>query len=223
MYKKSMAKNHLSDAANQGRYGDNILVHMNKDEAAVLAKSAGLEKLPTNPTTGLPEAWFFTALAVGLGAYSAWKGGKEKTQQAGTQSDLIGQQQEEVQEAKGTLDPLKQSQINVALGEFEQAGQTLGIQKEEGERGLRKAMNRTGLVTAAGLEEKKASMWRQFSHQEEGLHSQFALTMANIEEGYEGEKMKLDSETRRLDLQKKLAEKQSDAWYLGKNIEGLFS
>ena len=223
MYKKSMAKNHLSDAANQGRYGDNILVHMNKDEAAVLAKSAGLEKLPTNPTTGLPEAWFFTALAVGLGAYSAWKGGKEKTQQAGTQSDLIAQQQEEVQEAKGSLDPLKQSQINVALGEFEQAGQTLGIQKEEGERGLRKAMNRTGLVTAAGLEEKKGSMWKQFAQQEEGLHSQFALTMANIEEGYEGEKMKLDSETRRLGLQKKLAEKQSDAWYLGKNIEGLFS
>jgi len=220
---KSIAKNHLSEAAKKGRYGDNILVHMNKDEAAVLAKSAGLEKLPTNPTTGLPEAWFFTALAVGLGAYSAWKGGKEKTQQAGTQSDLIAQQQEEVQEAKGSLDPLKQSQINVALGEFEQAGQTLGIQKEESERGLRKAMGRTGLVTAAGLEEKKGSMWKQFAQQEEGLHSQFALTMANIEEGYEGEKMKLDSETRRLDLQKKLAEKQSDAWYLGKNIEGLFS
>ena len=133
MYKKSIAKNHLSEAASHGRYGDNILVHMNKDEAAVLAKSAGLDKLPTNPKTGLPEAWLFTALSIGLGAYAAWKGGKEKTQQAGTQSDLISQQQEEVQEAKGSLDPLKQSQINVALGEFEQAGQSVGINKEEGE------------------------------------------------------------------------------------------
>ena len=215
-----MAKNHLSDAANQGRYGDNILVHMNKDEAAVLAKSAGLEKLPTNPTTGLPEAWFFTALAVGLGAYSAWKGGKEKTQQAGTQSDIIAQQQEEAEKAKGLLDPLKRSQIEVALGEFEEAGQTLGIQKQESVRGLKKAMERTGLVTAAGLEEKKGSMWKQFAQQEEGLHAQFASTMANIEEGYEGEKMKLDSETRRLGLQKRLADKQSGAWYLGKNLFG---
>jgi len=220
MYKKSMAKNHLSDAANQGRYGDNILVHMNKDEAAVLAKSAGLEKLPTNPTTGLPEAWFFTALAVGLGAYSAWKGGKEKTQQAGTQSDIIAQQQEEAEKAKGLLDPLKRSQIEVALGEFEQAGQSLGIQKQESVQGLKKAMQRTGLVTSAGLEEKKGSMWKQFAQQEEGLHAQFASTMANIEEGYEGEKMKLDSETRRLGLQKRLSDKQSGAWYLGKNLFG---
>ena len=220
MYKKSMAKNHLSEAASHGRYGDNILVHMNKDEAAVLAKSAGLEKLPTNPTTGLPEAWFFTALTLGLGAYSAWKGGKEKTQQAGTQSDIIAQQQEEAEKAKGLLDPLKRSQIEVALGEFEEAGQSLGIQKQESVQGLKKAMQRTGLVTSAGLEEKKGSMWKQFAQQEEGLHAQFASTMANIEEGYETEKMKLDSETRRLGLQKRLADKQSGAWYLGKNIFG---
>jgi predicted phage tail protein len=215
-----MAKNHLSEAATQGRYGDNILVHMNKDEAAVLAKSAGLDELPINPKTGLPEAWFFTALAVGLGAYSAWKGGKEKTQQAGTQSDIIAQQQEEAEKAKGLLDPLKRSQIEVALGEFEEAGQTLGIQKQESVRGLKKAMERTGLVTAAGLEEKKGSMWKQFAQQEEGLHAQFASTMANIEEGYEGEKMRIDSESRRLGLQKKLADKQSGSWYLGKNIFG---
>ena len=220
MYKKSMANNHLSEAASHGRYGDNILVHMNKDEAAVLAKSVGLDELPTNPKTGLPEAWFWAAATLGVGLYSAWKGGKEKTEQSGTQSALIGQQQEEVEEAKGSLDPLKQSQIDVALGEFERAGQSLGIQKEEGQRGIKKAMGRTGLVTAAGLEEKKASMWRQFAHQEEGLNAKLGETMAAIEEGYESDKMKLDSESRRLGLQKKLAEKQSDAWYLGKNLFG---
>ena len=179
-----------------------------------------MDKLPTNPKTGLPEAWVFTALALGLGAYSAWKGGKEKTQQAGTQSDIIAQQQEESEKAKGLLDPLKRSQIEVALGEFEEAGQSLGIQKQESVQGLQKAMQRTGLVTSAGLEEKKGSMWKQFAQQEEGLHAQFASTMANIEEGYETEKMRLDSETRRLGLQKRLADKQSGAWYLGKNIFG---
>ena len=220
MYKKSMAKNHLSEAATQGRYGDNILVHMNKDEAAVLAKSAGLDELPINPKTGLPEAWFFTAAALAIGAYSAWKGGKAKTQQAGTQSSIIGQQQEEMEKAKGLLEPLKQSQIDVALGEFEEAGQTLGIQKQESVQGLKKAMERTGLVTSAGLEQKKGSMWKQFEQQEEGLNAQFASTMAKIEEGYESEKMRIDSESRRLGLQKKLADKQSGSWYLGKNIFG---
>ena len=215
-----MAKNHLSKSANEGRYGDDILVHMNKDEVAVLAKSAGLEKLPTNPKTGLPEAWVFTALAVGLGAYAAWKGGKAKTQQAGTQSSIIGQQQEEMEKAKGLLEPLKRSQIEVALGEFEEAGQTLGIQKQESVQGLKKAMGRTGLVVSAGLEEKKGSMWKQFAQQEEGLNAQFASTMAKIEESYEGEKMRIDSDSRRLGLQKQLADKQSSSWYLGKNLFG---
>ena len=81
-----MAKNHLSEAAKEGRYGDNILVHMNKDEANVLAKASGIEKLPINPKTGLPEAFAFTtALAIGqlaAGAYGAWKGGKEQSQQS---------------------------------------------------------------------------------------------------------------------------------------------
>ena len=57
MHSKSIARNHLSEAAKKGRYGDNILVHMNKDEAYVLAKAAGVEKLPINPDTGLPEAF----------------------------------------------------------------------------------------------------------------------------------------------------------------------
>ena len=52
MHKKSMAKNHLSNAAGEGRFGDDILVHMNRNEASVLAKAAGMESLPINPKTG---------------------------------------------------------------------------------------------------------------------------------------------------------------------------
>ena len=95
MHKKSIAKNHLSEAAKKGRYGDNILVHMNKDEAAVLAKASGLEKLPINPDTGLPEAFVFAAAGLALSAYGAFKGGKEQSQQASTQSMLMAQQQKE--------------------------------------------------------------------------------------------------------------------------------
>ena len=84
--------------ATKGRYGDNILVHMSKDEADVLAKISGVKKLPTNPDTGLPEAFILAAAAVAsaaVGAYSAYKSGKDQSMQASSQSKLISQQQQE--------------------------------------------------------------------------------------------------------------------------------
>ena len=72
MYNTSIAKNHISELAQQGRMGDDILVHMNKDEAATLARAAGLEKLPVNPKTGMPEAFaIMGALAIGKGILGA--------------------------------------------------------------------------------------------------------------------------------------------------------
>ena len=42
--------------------------------------------------------------------------------------------------------------------------------------------------------------------------------MAGVEEWYEGEKSRLQSEKKRIGLQKDLADEQSSSWYLGKNI-----
>ena len=220
MYKKSIAKNHLSKSASEGRYGDDILVHMNKDEANVLAKAAGMESLPINPKTGLYEAWIFAAAGLALGAYAAWKGGSTSTGQAGDQASLTGQQLEEITKAKGNLLPVKESKSEVALLQYEQEGSKVGIGKEEAKKGLDTAMNKSGLVTAAGLEEKKSSMWKQFALQETGLHNRLGETMAAIEEEYEGEKLKLESDEKRLKLQKSQFERQSQSWYLGKNLFG---
>ena len=220
MYKKSIAKNHLSKSASEGRYGDDILVHMNKDEANVLAKAAGLESLPINPKTGLYEAWIFAAAGLALGAYAAWKGGSSATGQAGDQASLTGQQLEEVSKAKENLLPTKEAQTEVALLQYEQEGAKVGIGKEEAKKSLDAAMNRSGLVSSSGLEEKKASTWKQFAVQETGLNNKLGETMASIEEGYESEKLKLESEEKRLKLQKGQFEKQSQSWYLGKNLFG---
>ena len=220
MYKKSIAKNHLSKSASEGRYGDDILVHMNKDEANVLAKAAGLESLPINPKTGLYEAWIFAAAGLALGAYAAWKGGSSATGQAGDQAALTGQQLEEVSKAKENLLPTKEAQTEVALLQYEQEGSKVGIGKEEAKKSLDAAMNRSGLVSSSGLEEKKASTWKQFAVQETGLNNKLGETMASIEEGYESEKLKLESEEKRLKLQKGQFEKQSQSWYLGKNLFG---
>jgi len=218
VYKKSIAKNHLSKSASEGRYGDDILVHMNKDEANVLAKAAGLESLPINPKTGLYEAWIFAAAGLALGAYAAWKGGSSATGQAGDQAALTGQQLEEVSKAKENLLPTKEAQTEVALLQYEQEGAKIGMGKEEAKKSLDVAMNKSGLVSSSGLEEKKSSTWKQFAVQETGLNNKLGEVMASIEEGYEGEKLKLESEEKRLKLQKGQFEKQSQSWYLGKNL-----
>jgi len=228
MHKKSIAKNHLSEAAKEGRYGDNILVHMNKDEAAVLAKSAGIEKLPINPKTGLPEAFVFAAAGLALGAYSAWKGGKEQSQQASTQSKLINQQQQQLNEALGSLEGVKSSKDEVAKQEYGQALGDLSMQtgqsKEDLQQQYQGMIQKSGMATSGGATGKMSQVYKriqnQFSKGSSSLLGQLGKSMAGVEEWYEGEKSRLGSEQKRLGLQKDLADKQSGSWYLGKNIFG---
>ena len=229
VYKKSIAKNHLSQAAKKGRYGDNILVHMNKDEAAVLAKSAGIEKLPTNPDTGLPEAFAFMAAAtLALAAYSAVKGGKEKSQQASTQSKLINQQQEELNEALGSLEGVKSSKENVASLEYDQSigelSSQTGQSKEDLQQQYEGMVQKSGMATSGSATGKMSQVYKRiqnkFSTGTASLLGQLGKSMAGVEEWYEGEKSRLGSEQKRLGFQKDLADKQSGAWYLGKNIVG---
>lgn len=57
--------------ASFGRYGDTELLHVNKAELAGLASLAPGGELPTNPVTGLPEAFFFLPFLAGLGGIGA--------------------------------------------------------------------------------------------------------------------------------------------------------
>ena len=233
MHSKSIARNHLSEAAKKGRYGDNILVHMNKDEAAVLAKAAGVEKLPINPDTGLPEAFIFAAAAAvsaGIGAYSAWKQGSEQKKQASSQSSLIAQQQQELEQALGSLEGVKTSKEEVARREYDQSVGDLSMQtgqsKEDLQQQYEGMIQKSGMATAGGATQKASQMYRriqgQFSRGSASLLGQLGKSMAGVEEWYEGEKSRLESEKKRLDSQKQLADKQSDSWYLGKNVMKMF-
>jgi hypothetical protein len=220
MHKKSIAKNHLSEVANEGRYGDNILVHMNKDEAAVLAKSAGLNSLPINPKTGLQEAWVMAAAGLALGAYAAWKGGKMAAGQAGSQAGLTKLQLDEINKAETNLLPTKEANTEVAIASYHNEGNKLGLTKQETSEDLNKVINKSGLVSSAGATEKKSNLWKKFAQEETGLHDKLGQTMASIEEEYESEKARLSSEKNRLELQERQFSKQADSWYLGKNLFG---
>ena len=228
MYKKSIAKNHLSETAKKGRYGDNVLVHMNKDEANVLAKAAGLEKLPINPKTGLHEAWVFAALTAATAIYSAVKGGKEQSQQASTQSKLINQQQQELDEALGSLEGVKGSKEKVAMLEYDQSiGQLssqTGQSKEDLQQQYEGMVQKGGMATSGSATGKMSQVYKRiqnkFSTGSASLLGQLGKSMAGVEEWYEGEKSRLGSEKKRLGFQKDLTDKQSGAWYLGKHITG---
>jgi len=230
MHNKSIAKNHLSEAAKKGRYGDNILVHMNKNEAAVLAKAAGLKKLPTNPDTGLPEAFVLaaaTAISAGIGAYSAWKGGKEQSTQASSQSQLISQQQEGVQKALGNLEGVKSSKEEVARQEYSQELGSLSMQtgfsKEDLQKQNEGMIQKSNMATPGGgqkISQQYRRIQQSFGSGSQNLLGNLGKSMAGVEEWYEGEKSRLESETKRLGIQKDLADKQKSSWYLGKNLFG---
>ena len=229
MHKKSIAKNHLSEAAGKGRYGDNILVHMSKDEADVLAKISGVKKLPTNPDTGLPEAFILAAAAVAsaaVGAYSAYKSGKDQSMQASSQSKLISQQQQEIDKALGSLEGVRESKREVGIQEYSQGLGDLSMQtgqsKEELQQQYEGMIQKSGLATSGGANVKSSQIFRniqnQFGRGTGNLMGNLGKSLASAEEWYEGEKSRLQSESKRLGIQKELADKQADSWYLGKNF-----
>jgi hypothetical protein len=63
-------KKTLDKAAEAGRFGDNQLLHVSDREIAGLEAILG-KTLPTNPKTGLKEAFFFLPFLAGLGAAAA--------------------------------------------------------------------------------------------------------------------------------------------------------
>lgn len=58
----------------KGRFGDSTLIHMHPAEVAGLASLVPGGKLPTNPDTGLPEAFFFLPFLAALAPAAAGAG-----------------------------------------------------------------------------------------------------------------------------------------------------
>ena len=64
-------KKSAKQIAERGRFGDNVLVHMNIAEVRGLASLLGKDDLTINPETGAYEAFFFLPFLAGLGAAAA--------------------------------------------------------------------------------------------------------------------------------------------------------
>jgi len=238
-YKKTLADNHLSEGA-LGRFGDTKMHttkhvrpgsdwHVNPQEKQLMNMyGAKGEKLvdsigsgTINPYTGKEEKWLPLAISIAslaLGGMQAHKSGKAGNQQASSQAKLSQLQIDEASKALEKLEPTKEARMEVAQAEYGQKAEGLGMQKEEVGQQLNTAIQKSGLVTSAGVTQKKSSIWKRFQHAQKGLLGELGKAMGGIEEWYEGEKSRLGGIIKRAGLQKKAFKDQSDSWYLGKNI-----
>ena len=222
MYNNSVAQNHISELARQGRYGDDMLVHMNKEEASTLARAAGLDKLPINPQTGLPEAWIFAAASLGLSLYQGAKSTSMGRDAASTQLKLIQSQKNNLKEQKESLGQNVGAQKQAATAQFEQGLEGLsaktGMEKEDIMEGYDKAMQQSGLVTS-GAQEGRKKMWdrvgQAFGRGKEGLYSELSMKMGEAEGFLESETARIDSEEKRLNAEKALQNQQKSQTFFG--------
>ena len=241
--KKTLAQNHLSGLARQGRGGDTELAHVNPREKAMLKAMGGSGTI--NPNTGLREyagpmgliapmtsgASAGTAAAggglmaglgaampfigLGLSLIGGYTSSKAAREQAEKQSELYQSQIDEAQKALGALGPSRGAKVQVAKEEYAQGVEGLGIQKEEGEHQLSTAIQKSGLVQSAGITRKKSSMWKQFQYAEKGLMGKLGKSMGGIEEWFEGEKSRLEGVMKQATFQKKAAERAANKKFLG--------
>ena len=222
METKSIASNHLSQAANKGRYGDDVLVHMNRNEVKSLANMAGLDDLPRNPETGLPEAWIFAAASLATSLYQGAKATEMGRDNAGTQLSLMRSQKENLKDQKESLGQTVGAQKQAASAQFEQNLEQLsmktGTDKEDILEGYDKTMQQSGLTSSSAAEGKE-KLWNRvnqtFSTAQDSLLNDFSKMVGDAEGYMESETARIESEEKRLAAEENILKRQSNERFLG--------
>ena len=235
---RTLARNHLSAMANKGRYGDTKIAkskfvdpgaywHVNEGEKRAMSMyGAEGEKMvdaigsgTINPETGLEEKFLMTAAAVvsaGVGAYSAWKGGKEAKSQGAYEERAAESGLESLRQSSESLDKAVETKRLAAGQDYRTAVENVSMQTGMRKEGLTKqtdqAIQQSGLATSGTIEGGMSRMWDriQSSHEagREGLTANLGKAMGDIEGWYESEKSRISSETKKFENQKKLAAEQ---------------
>ena len=221
----TLAKNHLSNIAQQGRHGDTELAHVTKQEKNLLESVGGSGTI--NPRTGLKEYFPWLALAtVGMAAYESNQAGKL---QESTALSTIGAADEGIKAinlSQGSLEESTKAKREFELQKHEKnvedVSRATGQQKVDLKGQISESLKRSGLAFSGTIQEKASTTSKRISSAfrsgVEGLMGQLGETMGGIEEFYEGEKGRLSMEKNRFQREKDLATKQSETWYLGKNL-----
>ena len=218
--------------------------HVNKEEKALMNMygSEG-EKLvdavgsgTINPYTGKEEKFVITAgvltaaAAIGgvaLGAYEDWKSGSTQETAANKKIEAATSGIASTEEAQQKLEESIGAKKEVFQLEFEKANQDLsrqaGYASEKSREQHDSLEAKTGMATSgtvARAEEKsRERLGAETKSRTEDLISQLGRNMGGLMEEYESEKARLKSEKEKFQREADLAEEQSKAWYLGKNVK----
>ena len=165
-------------------------------------------------------------IAVGISAASflsgAARGGsqaKSERKQASIQSNYLTQQLAELDKSEAQLNPVYESKQKVAEEQYREgiAGLSAetGQRKEDLQQQFQSMVQKSGMATSGSANQKSSQMWRRigssFERGKSGLMGRLGEKMGAVEEWYESEKARLNSERMRMENQKKQADVRKDS------------
>jgi len=239
---KTLADNHLSSLASKGRYGDTDIArtsegelwHVNPAEKALMGMMGKEgEKMvdavgsgTTNPETGLEEKWVTAALAAGqfaLSTYSAISGQSAEKDQARVEQKYINDQLTALDAQENVLGQGYSSKVNANMAEYgmgvEDLSAQTGIAKEDLNEQTNKAIEKSGLVTSAGVQDKKSLMWDRisgaFGRGKKSLMASLGSKMGEVEGWYESQKATISANRATLTQQLNFAKKREESGWFG--------
>ena len=186
MASRTLARNHLSNLANKGRFGDTeiakskfvkpgALWHVTEGEKKAMSMygKEGEQMVDAigsgtiNPETGLEEKNpFLIAAAVvgaGVGLYGAWKGTKESKAQGRHDEQSGWEGIKQVVESEGLLEKNFEAQRQASLQDYQMDTENLsaktGIEIEDLNKSTATLIEKSGMRQTAGVTERKSTMW----------------------------------------------------------------
>ena len=138
---------------------------------------------------------------------------KSERKQSRMEYDYLGQQLSELNKSESQLEPVYESKLGVAQQQYQHdiAGLSAetGQSKEDLQQQFQSMIQKSGLATAGSANVKASQMWKRigsgFQRGQQGLMGRLGEKMGAVEEWYESEKARLNSEKMRMEHQRRVS------------------
>ena len=239
----TLANNHLSKLAQKGRMGDDKILqfsdgrieHGNAFEEKLMGDAVGeslvdaIGSKTINPETGLKENWYIQAAGLVLAGLQSAATGKSASDAAKSQAEHLKLALEQNKETKEMLASQSRDQKEFTNLQFQKQftdfSREAGVETEKLTKEYTQAAGKTGLAFSGEVaEEMDKSLDLQqerVGSAQEGLMAEHGKAIGEITGNFESTMAQLNAEEQRMKKDLQMAEKQADAWFLGKNFLSL--
>lgn len=239
----TLANNHLSTLAQKGRMGDDKILqfsdgrieHGNSFEEKLMGDAVGealvdaIGSKTINPETGLKENFYIQAAGLALAGIQSATTGKAASDAAKSQAEHLELALEQNKETKKMLGDQSRDQKEFANLQFQKQftdfSREAGVETEKLTKEFTKTAGKTGLAYSGEVaEEMDKSLDLQqerVSSSKEGLMAEHGKSIGQITGNFESTMAQLNAEESRMENDLKMANKQADAWYLGRDFLSL--